>query len=102
MIVVGVIILNGAFLNLLISPRLVHISFGKRHPHEPGELHHLRKLAFALGAVSIVSWYSAFILGALRRLSFSFIELLSAYLVIVALAVIGSQITERRFAKKVH
>lgn len=100
MIVVGVIIVNGAFLNLLISPRLVHISFGQPHSHESGELHRLRRLAFALGAISIVSWYSAFILGALRGLPFSFLELLGVYLLLMAAAVIGSQIMERRVAKK--
>jgi len=100
MIVVGVIIINGAFLNLLISPKLVHISFGESHHHESGELHRLRKLAFALGAISSVSWYSAFILGSLRRLSFSFQELLGIYLILVVIAVIGSQVIERRLVKR--
>ncbi len=100
MIVVAVIVVNGAVLNLLISPKLVHISFGESHEHQSGELHKLRKLAFALGAVSITSWYSAFILGALHRLPFSFLELLGAYLLLLILAVIGSQIMERVVAKK--
>ncbi|OGN01981.1 MAG: hypothetical protein A2651_02110 [Candidatus Yanofskybacteria bacterium RIFCSPHIGHO2_01_FULL_42_12] len=100
MIVVGVIIINGAFLNLLISPKLVHISFGESHHHESGELHRLRKLAFALGAISSASWYSAFILGSLRRLSFSFQELLGIYLILVVIAVIGSQVIERRLVKR--
>lgn len=100
MIVVGAIIVNGAFLNLLVSPRLVHISFGQSHPHESGELHRLRRLAFALGAISVVSWYSAFILGALRRPLFSFLEILGAYLVLVSVAVVGSQIVERRFSRQ--
>ena len=100
MIVVAIIVVNGAFLNLLISPKLVHISFGESHEHQSGELRKLRKLAFALGAISITSWYSAFILGALHKLSFSFPELLSVYLALVAVAVIGSQITEGILAKR--
>ena len=100
MIVVAIMVVNGAFLNLLISPKLVHISFGESHEHQSGELRKLRKLAFALGAISITSWYSAFILGALHKLSFSFPELLSVYLALVAVAVIGSQITEGILAKR--
>src|SRR3989338_1412986 len=100
MIVVAIMVVNGAFLNLLISPKLVHISFCESHEHQSGELRKLRKLAFALGAISITSWYSAFILGALHKLSFSFPELLSVYLALVAVAVIGSQITEGILAKR--
>ena len=100
MIVVAIIVVNGAFLNLLISPKLVHISFGGSHEHQSGELHKLRKLAFALGAISSTSWYSAFILGAIRQPPLSFSQLLGVYLALVAVAVIGSQIMERVFAKK--
>lgn len=100
MIVVAVIITNGLFLNLLISPKLVHISFGGPHHHESGELHSLRKLSFALGAISIASWYSAFILGMLHKPPLSFYQLLGVYLALVAVAVIGSQIMERMLAKK--
>ena len=100
MIVVAVIVVNGAILNLLISPKLVHISFGGSHEHQSGELHKLRKLAFALGAISSTSWYSAFILGAIRQPPLSFSQLLGVYLALVAVAVIGSQIMERVFAKK--
>ena len=100
MIVVAVIVVNGAILNLLISPKLVHISFGGSHEHQSGELHKLKKLAFTLGAISSTSWYSAFILGALRQLPFSFLELLGIYVALVIIAVAGSQIMERMVAKK--
>ena len=100
MIVVAVILVNGAFLNLLVSPKLVHISFGESHEHQSGELHKLRKLAFALGAISITSWYSAFILGTLRQLPFSFLELLGVYVALVIIAVAGSQIMERVLARQ--
>lgn len=99
MIVVGVIIVNGVFLNLLIAPKLVKISFGKRHRHEAGELHYSRKIAFALGAISIVSWYSAFILGMLSKPPIEFYPLLLIYLFILGAAVVGSQFMERSFSK---
>ena len=100
MVVVFVLILNGAFLNLLIAPKLVKISFGQKHHHQTGELHHIRKLAFALGAISLVSWYSAFILGMLRFISIDFLPLLLIYVGILSGAVIASQLLERSFAKR--
>lgn len=100
MVVVSVLIVNGILLNLFVSPKLVKISFGKKHHHEPGELHHLRKLAFAFGGISFVSWYSAFILGMLRHVPLSFPVLLGIYVVLLTGAIIGSQITERRIARQ--
>ena len=100
MIVVSVILVNGLFLNLLVSPKLIHISFGERHDHHSGELTKLRKLSFALGAVSIVSWYSAFILGMLRNSPLQFSSLLGIYLVVLSLAVVASQVMEHKFAKR--
>jgi len=90
-----VVIVNGVFLNSYITPRLEKISFGKRHRHQPGELHHIRKIAFASGAVSIISWYSAFILGAFRGLALSFENILFIYLAALALGIAGSQFFER-------
>src|SRR3989338_3120849 len=102
MVVVAVIIINGAFLNLLVAPKLVKISFGEKHRHATGELHHIRKIAFALGAISIVSWYSAFILGMLRTLPIEFSSLLLIYLFILGGAIIGSQFMERFFVKQAN
>lgn len=99
-IVVSVIIINGAILNLYITPRLSQISFGKEHEHKPGELHHIRKVAFALGGVSITSWYTAFLLGSLRSVSLPFFSLFALYLVVIAAGIIGSQIMEQSFSKK--
>ncbi|MDA2936416.1 vitamin K epoxide reductase family protein, partial [Patescibacteria group bacterium AH-259-L05] len=98
-VVVLVIIINGAFLNLLISPKLIHISFRQKHDHRKGELSYLRRLAFALGAVSLTSWYSAFVLGALRDVSVSFLPLLLMYLGVVAIAVAISQLVEHSISK---
>jgi uncharacterized membrane protein len=100
MVVVAVIIVNGAFLNLYITPKLVHISFGDPHQHSTGELRRDRRLAFALGAVSASSWYSAFILGLLPFSPAGFGPLLLLYLAILLVAVTGSQIIERFVARR--
>ncbi len=97
MLVFLVIIVNGAFLNLLITPNLVKVSFGRKHRHASGELHRIRKLAFTLGSVSIVSWYSAFILGALRAVPLSFGTLLAIYLLLILIGIVLSQFFEHSF-----
>lgn len=95
---VAVLIINGAFLNLLISPKLIKISFGGAHAHEEGELRYIRKWAFALGAVSITSWYSVFLLGLLSGIKIDFWPLLFTYFGVVAGGVLISQFMERYFS----
>lgn len=102
MIVVAVIIVNGVFLNLLVAPKLVKISFGEKHDHQSGELHHERKIAFALGAVSIVSWYSAFILGVAREVPLNFWPLILTYILLISGAIVASQVMERFFVKRAN
>lgn len=99
--IVLVIIINGFFLNIFISPRLVKISFQGRHSHEKGELRSLRRFAFALGSVSFVSWYSAFTLGMLKSLPFSVWGILGIYLLLVGVAIAVSQIVENRLIKMI-
>ena len=101
MVVVGVIIVNGAFLNLYIAPKLVKISFGERHHHKEGELGRSRRLAFTLGPVSIISWYSAFVLGSLPASSpLEFGTFLKVYLVLLLVGVTIGQFVENRISKR--
>ena len=90
MIVVGVIIINGIVLNLFISPRLTKISSDK----------YTRRIAFALGAISITSWYSAFLLGMFRAVPLSFAVLVSIYCALSLLAIVASQVMERIYTKR--
>ncbi len=101
-IVVGVIVVNGVLLNLLIAPKLVKISFHEETVDHPGQLHHLRKMAFAFGAVSIVSWLTTFILGSVRTINLSTGGILGIYLFIIVIAVIGSQYFDHRFVHPRH
>lgn len=98
-VVVTIITVNGAFLNLLISPRLVAMSF-KKEMLNVARVHRMRKLSFALGAISFTSWYSAFILGTLKSLPFTFPQVLAMYIGLLVVAIIGSQIMERLFVHK--
>ncbi len=94
MIVILVIFINGVLLNLYITPKLVSLNF-KTDPTSPA-----RKISFASGAVSIISWYTAFLLGSVRGLTFSFTEILLMYVGVLLISVIGSQVMERRFSRK--
>ncbi len=98
-VILGVVLVNGVLLNLLIAPKLVKISFGEEPQDYPHELHHLRKFAFAFGAVSMVSWICTFILGSLRSLPISVMGILGIYLFLVLCAVVGSQIFEHKLGR---
>lgn len=100
MAVVGVILINGTALNMFISPKLRKISFVETYDHAHRELRRLRRTAFALGAVSMVSWYSAFFLGSLRSLALGAFEILAIYFVLLAEAVITSQLVEYALSKR--
>ncbi|MDQ5901415.1 MAG: hypothetical protein QG580_130 [Patescibacteria group bacterium] len=94
-VAVLVLIVNGAMLNLVVSPKLMDITFGDEHSHAKGELHFMRKLAFALGGISISSWYVVFILGSIRKIPISAGAGISIYVLILVLAIVGSQIFDR-------
>jgi uncharacterized membrane protein len=95
-IVFVVIIINGAFLNLVVAPKLMMISFRKKHKHEEGELHHIRRIAFSLGPISITSWYFLFIIGITPISSdFSLLHLLLIYLLLLGVSVAIGLISDK-------
>jgi uncharacterized membrane protein len=96
-IIVLIITLNGILLNLYISPKMFRIAFGQKHKHRVGELHYLRKAAFASGAVSIVSWYSAFILGSLKSVPMSVGQILFIYVILLIVGIASALGVERYF-----
>ena len=85
-----IIIINGSALNLFIFPKLVKISF-------IGGVKRLRKWAFALGSISLISWYSTFILGVLKSVPLGFFNILLIYLGVLMLGVLFSQLIEYWF-----
>lgn len=88
MIVVMVLIINGAFLSQLISPKLMRLFSGKRVQGLSPYLKNIRLLAFSLGGISIVSWYMAFVLGLMQPISLSFGTLLLVYVLLMSTVVI--------------
>lgn len=100
MAIVSVIILNGIFLNVVVSPKLLRISFdGKRKNKEMG-LGRIRKLSYASGAISLVSWYYASILGIAENPTLGFAGLIVVYLFLASSSVFISQLFEHSFYRK--
>lgn len=94
-VVVGVIVVNGILLNMLVAPYLRRLSFEGTVPAS-----RFRRAAFALGGISIVSWYVAFLLGSLRTIHIDFLSALFGYGILLAVVIFGSQIAERIITRK--
>lgn len=86
-----VLIVTGIILTLVAYPRLVDISFGEADVKDEGELSHLRRLVYAFGGISIVTWYSVFILEYIQDTGLTFGQLFSIYAILATVAVALSQ-----------
>jgi len=103
MTIVSVIFINGILLNTFIAPRTKNFSFVKILETDIITPVHIRQAAFALGAVSVSSWYTTLFLATMKKylVGFEYWLLLALYLIIVLCAVIGSQILEKLMARGV-
>ncbi|HET6243095.1 MAG: hypothetical protein H0V01_09145 [Bacteroidetes bacterium] len=98
MTVVFVIIINGGLLNFYVTPKIKKISLLKegRGRHE-----NLKKISFALGAISIISWFLAFILAMLKDVfNLAYSKLLLAYLIFLIFGIIASQMAKLYYERK--
>jgi hypothetical protein len=97
MVIFGVIFLNGLTLHIYMMPRLLHVDFSK-DPQSKASLR-IRRRAFLFGAVSVVSWYSAFFLGFVQDTVLPAYVILLGYTGLVLLAIMGS-LTVESFLEK--
>lgn len=91
--IVVIIALNGLFIHRLTIP-LLRQSIGKSL--EKTVFFQSSRLIFASGALSLTSWWSAFLLGGLRKIEFSYLEWLAIYGAVLAIAIIASQLIHHR------
>lgn len=92
---------NGLIMHKWIAPHMVHMSF-ITHPFESHrQMHTLRKLAFALGAISFTSWYSVFFIASLKSYTtdFALPDYLKIYSAVLLSAIITSQILQHYWHK---
>lgn len=82
MTIVGVLVVNGALFHLIHIPRF------HRHAnhHFPSSDEFMRAVPLLLagGVVSTVSWFSALALGLWRGMPYAYLEVMGAYLVLLA------------------
>lgn len=91
--VILIIALNGSILSLILLPRILKIDLNKGV--EVKKVHRMRKLTFAIGGISFVSWYTAFVLSLIKNIDVSYVDLISFYGLWLVVAVIISQIVEK-------
>jgi uncharacterized membrane protein len=98
MLAAFVVIINGGILNLYLTPRMKKISLKEE---DRGRHEKLARISFALGAVSLVSWLSAFLLAMLEGLfDRPLSTLLLGYLALLVIAIGGSQLAKVYYEKK--
>jgi len=86
MTVVGIIVINGIVFHLWHIPRIKrHVD--RRLPSSK-EFTHNRVWLLTGGAISVTSWVSALIFGALKSIPYSYAEIILVYLVLVSIAII--------------
>ena len=89
---VGIVSLNGAVLNLYVAPKMELISL-REEDRESNQA--LVKASFIVGAVSAISWLTVFFLAMIEILeTFSYVTLLVAYLILLAIAISGGLFTK--------
>ncbi len=98
MFIVCVIIINGYLFQRFVHPALLKFRFSDTN------LNHkyvkLRKLSFALGAVSFISWMLAFVLGSIDFIPFSFHQSIGFYFGILSFGIVMSQFLEIHISRK--
>ncbi len=93
MLIVGVITINGIALHLIIAPHLLRLDLKLHHKRH----REWRRTAFALGGISVCSWYCAFFIAMLKSvLPQSFVFLFGGYLALLLLTIVATQVIERR------
>lgn len=96
--IVSMIIING-----YLFARITHGSLQKLNFTDTNSSHkyvRIRRMSFAFGAVSVISWLLAFVLGSIRSIPISFWQGLIIYGVLLVVGIVGSQIAERMIVNK--
>lgn len=100
MLFVGILIINGLFLNFYTTARLTTFNFSGTYTRRDAAWK-ARKLSFVFGAISTVSWYAALITAMFKDVvHLSFIEYLLLYLAALGMAISGALLLERRLHAK--
>jgi hypothetical protein len=98
-IIFTVLVINGIALHMYMLPKMSHISFHHDDSKIP-YLSALRRRAFLMGAISITSWFATFILGSVKSVPLSVIEIIGVYLGLITIAATGGILAEKHMVQK--
>ncbi len=96
--VILVIVLNGALFHFIVHPALPKMTFTSDNPDN--KYVRVRRWSFAFGAVSIISWLLAFILGSVSAIPVAYKEAMILYAAILFVGIGTSQILERKVTRR--
>ncbi len=94
MVLVGVVSLNGLFLQKVVSPNLDKCIIGTKHCSSSL----LYSVAIS-GSVSIVTWFSIIILAFTKNMGYTWKQFVCYYLAVLAIAIVVSYTVERKARK---
>ncbi len=99
MTAVLILSINGIFLNFYMMPAIEKLSLVEEDIEED---QNLKRVAFSVGGVSMVSWMAAFAFAMVKDLGhFSYIQMLIPYLILVIGAIVGGQFIKKKMEKEV-
>lgn len=90
MSILAILLINGYFLNKIVWPHLLNRNF-----FIADEERGVRKLAFACGAISVVSWLAICALGVLDSIKYDYSIVMLAYAGITIFAILVALVVER-------
>lgn len=98
--VVLVILLNGLLLNFFVTPKMTKIKFELAARKLTPSSKRVRRIVYASGAVSIISWYVVFVLGSLRSIPVSFGAGVLVYVGLLVCGLVGSLGLEKKLVQR--
>ncbi len=100
MMVVAVLVANGAFLHFFISPKIHRIAYMPADHPKKNAFRRFREKMFISGGVSIASWYYAFALAVSRFQDVPLLGYLGVYLVLLIMAFGGALVADWALSRR--
>ncbi len=91
MIIMVVLLVNGLFLHKVVSPHFDDRGLLKFKSKRP-----IRRIAFACGAVSLISWTTVCVLGTLKSIPYTFVQFIIGYLIFTICGMVAAVLIEKR------
>lgn len=90
MSILAILLLNGYILHRYISKSMIKIGFLSLD-----KFTRLRKISFACGSISLISWVSVLALGVLNSVTFPYKTLMGMYFIVISIGIIVSITIEK-------